>query len=60
MTCPKEKKITIDGVELTNAQAATLRVAVTSFHADRDGLAAMGETGDLYRARLDELLRLLM
>jgi hypothetical protein len=57
-----EPDITINGVRLGEAHAATVRVAVmhmeswVSTPSNREGL---GEVGDLYRDRLHELERMM-
>jgi hypothetical protein len=54
-----EVPVTIDGVQLTDAQVMTLRVAVSNWRwklsdspEEREGL---GKIADLYLARLEEL-----
>jgi len=56
----KEARITINGVELTEAQSMAVRVAVTGMrmdlHADdRKRMRGLGEIGHLYDLRLQEV-----
>jgi hypothetical protein len=58
-----EPTITINGYELTPAQAMAVRVAVTSFHAEMSYILpdAIGQPrADAYAARLTEVLRLML
>lgn len=58
-----EAQITVNGQPLTNAQAMTLRVALTHFHAelgDDERREALGEIGPLYRDRAWEVLTLIL
>jgi hypothetical protein len=58
-----EPTITINGHALTEAQAITVRVAVTDFHATTSAgtvyAEAVGPISDTYRARLTEILKLM-
>lgn len=54
-----EPSITINGHTLSDAQAMSVRVAVTSFRADLDqpsAADALGPIAAAYAARLDEVL----
>ena len=60
-----EKEIIINGVTLTNAQALTVRVAVSSFHTDmKENGLGNDETGkaiaNLYIKRAHEVEQLLI
>lgn len=63
MELPKEANITINGTPLTQAQAMSLRVAVTSFRFElhEPELAeGLGEIGQMYDACLIEVEQLLI
>jgi len=58
MSSMKEATIIINGVLLNEAQSSALRVAVASFLTELavpDHMAALGEIGPLYQARLSEV-----
>jgi hypothetical protein len=58
-----ESKIVINGVELTQAQSSSVRVAVSSMLtelAQKEHMDALGEIGPLYQARLSEVQDLLL
>lgn len=56
-----EPEIVINGVRLTEAQAATVRVAVADFQRDLllPASCPLGEISDLYLARLAEILAIM-
>ena len=58
----EEPEIVVNGVRLTQAQAASVRVAVTSFRLELNagGSEELGEIGPLYDARLAEVELLLV
>jgi hypothetical protein len=59
----READIIINGVRLTNAQSITVRVAVTDFQeqlADEEHFRLLGPIGPAYRARVSEILRLII
>ena len=59
----KEAAVAINGITLSEAQAAALRVAVTSFRMELEDprrRKALGPIGVLYDARLLEIERLLV
>jgi hypothetical protein len=63
MELPREATITINGTTLTQAQAMSLRVAVTSFRfslAEPEMMEGLGEIGKLYDERLIEVEQLLI
>lgn len=63
MKFPDEAIITINGTLLTNAQAMSLRVAVTSFRfelAEPEMAEGLGEIGKMYDACLIEVEQLLI
>ncbi len=63
MSEPREADITISGVVLSEAQSMTVRVAVSSMQmqlGDPEFSAALGKVADAYRARLGEVLALIM
>lgn len=60
-----EPRITINGHELSQAQAVAVRVAITSFHAEteiehRRHPAERDEIAAAYHARLSEVLRMII
>lgn len=58
-----EPRITINGVELTDAQAMTVRVAIGNFRIelnDPDFARALGTVGDVYKARAAEIERVML
>jgi hypothetical protein len=62
----KEPVITINGEQLTDAQAMSVRVAITNFHSETADMHALGtdEHGvkmcTLYHLRLSEVLGLVL
>ena len=57
-----EPSITINGVELTEAQASTVRVALSCFQfelREPKFTELLGPIGPLYQARLNEVFRLM-
>jgi hypothetical protein len=58
----REPTITVNGVTLTEAQAMSVRVAVTSFRMELHGGydKVLGEIGPLYDARLYEVEKLML
>lgn len=59
---PREARITINAVELTDAQSMCVRVAVTVFVGDLSKLKLDpdGRVFDGYTARLNEVLKMLL
>lgn len=58
-----EPSITINGRQLTDAQASTMRVAIANFLvelSDPKFMLALGEIGPLYRARAGEVQALMV
>ena len=66
MNIPKEPKIHINGVELTESQAVTVRVAVTQYLVEMGEPFALGddEHGEkmrsLYQKQASEVLRVMV
>ena len=63
MKLPDEATITINGTLLTQAQAMSLRVAVSSFRMELDDpemMEGLGEVGKLYDEQLIEVEQLLI
>lgn len=58
-----EPSILIGHIKLTDAQAMAVRVAVTAFQMECDsdeGKENLGPIADVYSARLEEVLRLIL
>lgn len=58
-----EPSITVNGVQLTMAQAMTLRVAVASWLMELSSaheMELLGDIGPLYQARLVEIQKLML
>jgi hypothetical protein len=59
----QEPAITINGVALDTAQSMTVRVAVMNMEMELqepDHMAALGQVGTLYQARLREVIHLMV
>ena len=59
----REPEIVVNGVSLDTAQACAIRCAVTHFEAelaDPEYRELLGEIGTLYRARLREVLTIIL
>lgn len=56
----REPRITVNNTPLATSQAMAVRVALGIFLMDKEYLAALGETGKLYEARLGEVLKLMV
>lgn len=63
VTTENEPAITINGVELTTAQAMTVRVAITAMQMelhDPEYMRQLGPIGALYQDRLREVMALVL
>lgn len=60
MSTPQEPEITINGVQLTSAQAMAVRIAVSSFDADCGDDKHGKVMAAAYEARLNEVFRIMI